>query len=484
MKEWIEASLFDQSKWLSNQTISCTELTQAYITHVEQTEPHIQAFITTDFEGALESAKKIDEKRQLGRPLSQIAGIPMGLKDNICTVDLPTTCASKMLENYISPYDAYVTTLLKKNDAIILGKLNMDEFAMGSDTSTSYFKRTKNPHDLSRVPGGSSGGSAAAVSSHEVTYSLGSDTGGSIRQPASFCGVVGLKPSYGRISRNGLVAFASSLDQIGPMAKSVREVAYIYRLLSVKDALDSTFTAAETLKLDALLQVDPKKLRIALPKQFLESGIQDSVKSTVLEAAKVYEQLGATVELVDLNYLDLALPAYYLLSSSEASSNLARFDGIEYGYQSENHASVEALYEMTRAEGFGSEVKRRILLGTYALSSGYYEAYYKKALKMRKLIQQEFDRLFQSYDVILSPVTPTTAYRLDASHTPVETYLGDIYTVPVNLAGLPALSLNAGFDDNGLPIGIQLIGNRFCEQHILSAAYLFEQTQKIWRVKA
>lgn len=485
MQTLIYESMKRQSEMLKAKEISSVELTNAYLDQIEKTDEALGAYLIVDREGALKSARSVDDKRLTGENLGALAGIPMGLKDNICTTDLPTTCASKMLEGYKSPYDATVVTLLKDAGAVVLGKLNMDEFAMGASTENSYFKKTRNPILSDRVPGGSSGGSAAAVAAHQAAYTLGSDTGGSVRQPASFCGVAGLKPTYGRISRRGLIAFASSLDQIGPIGKTVEDVAQIYKLLAVHDALDSTSGASESHSVESLLSKDISKMRIALPRSFFSEGIQSDVKEAILNAAKTFESLGATVEEVDLKSLDAALPAYYLLSSAEASSNLARFDGVKYGYRTESFDSIESLYKHTRGEGFGREVKRRILLGTYALSSGYYDAYYQKALKIRSLIRHEYEKMFSQYDFVLSPVAPTTAYPF-GSHdkNPVEMYLGDIYTVPVNIAGVPGLSVNCGYDKDHMPIGMQLIGKAFDEQTILSAGHAFELTKKLWRAKS
>jgi len=485
MQTLIYESMKRQSELLIAKEVSSVELTSAYLDQIEKTDASIGAFLSVDREGALKAAKAVDQKRVANETLGALAGIPMGLKDNICTTDMPTTCASKMLEDYRSPYDATVVSLLKEADAVILGKLNMDEFAMGASTENSYYKKTKNPILLDRVPGGSSGGSAAAVAAHQVAYTLGSDTGGSVRQPASFCGVAGLKPTYGRISRRGLIAFASSLDQIGPIGKSVEDVAQIYKMLAVHDALDSTSGSSEIHSVESLLSKDISKMRIALPRSFFEEGIQIEVKEAVLSAARTFESLGATVEEVDLKSLDAALPAYYLLSSAEASSNLARFDGVKYGYRTESFETIESLYKRTRGEGFGREVKRRILLGTYALSSGYYDAYYQKALKIRSLIQHEYEKMFEKYDFVLSPVAPTTAYPFGAhDKNPVEMYLGDIYTVPVNIAGVPGLSVNCGYDKDHMPIGMQLIGKAFDERTILSAGHAFELTKKLWRAKS
>ena len=482
MQPLIYETLTKQRMLLESKEISSVELTKAYLDQIERTDDTIGAFLHVDATGALRSAETVDHKRRSTQDLGPLAGIPMALKDNLCTMDMPTTCASKMLEHFNSPYDAHVVEQLKKAGAVILGKLNMDEFAMGASTENSYFKKTRNPILTDRVPGGSSGGSAAAVAAHQAAYTLGSDTGGSVRQPASFCGVVGLKPTYGRISRRGLIAFASSLDQVGPIGKTTEDVAEVYRYLAIHDPLDSTSGKSETVSAEMLIGKDVTKMRIALPKSFFAEGIQPDVREAVLAAARTFEQLGAVVEEVDLKQLDAALPTYYLLSSAEASSNLARFDGVKYGFRAGEFDSIESLYKKTRGEGFGREVKRRILLGTYALSSGYYDAYYQKALKVRSLVKAAYDRIFESFDFVLTPVAPTTAYTFGAKDkSPVEMYLGDIYTVPVNIAGVPALSLNCGYDRDHMPIGMQLIGKAFDEQTILSAAHAFESTKRIWR---
>lgn len=457
-------------------TVSFEEIVSEYLARINTKDREIAAFLYVDSNNAKKKAVEIDNRFARGMDVGVLAGIPMALKDNICTTDMPTTCGSRMLENYRSPYDATVVEKLRREDAVILGKLNMDEFAMGSTTENSYYQRTKNPHDLSRVPGGSSGGSAAAVASKQALFTLGSDTGGSIRQPAGFCGIVGLKPSYGRISRYGLIAFASSLDQIGPMTRNVHDLAYVMNVLSGYDEKDST--SAQTGKEDftEALDRDVKGMKIALPKSYFEKGIAPEVRDAVLNAAKHFERLGAVVDEVEMKSVDYALPAYYIISSAEASSNLARFDGVQYGYRPEGEFSLDELYKEARSKGFGKEVKRRILLGTYALSSGYYEAYYKKAQQVRGLIKADFDRLFKNFDLVLSPTAPTTAYAFGSrSENPIEMYMGDIYTVPVNIAGLPGLSMNCGYDHEGLPIGMQLIGRTFGEAALISAASAFER---------
>ena len=404
-----------------------------------------------------------------------MTGIPVGIKDNICTEGITTTCASKMLYNFVPPYDATVTKRLKNEGAVILGKLNMDEFAMGSSTESSYFKKTKNPYDLTRVPGGSSGGSAASVSADLVPYALGSDTGGSIRQPAAFCGNVGLKPTYGLVSRFGLIAFASSLDQIGSFTKDVTDCAIVLNAIAGYDKMDSTSVDADKTDYTKALGLPLKGMKVGVPKQYLESGIQTEIKEAVENAIKVYEMLGAECEECSLPLSKFALPAYYLISSAEASSNLARFDGIKYGYRAEEYHGLTDLYEITRSEGFGEEVKRRIMLGTYALSSGYYDAYYKKAQQVRGLIKRDFAACFEKYDVLLTPTTPTTAYKFGEKSDPVAMYMGDICTVAVNIAGLPAISIPAGLDKKGMPIGIQLIANSLDERKLLTAAFAYER---------
>jgi len=455
--------------------ISSVEATRAYLENIEAKDGDIGAYLTVTAEKALAAAAEVDKKLKSGEKLSPIAGIPAGIKDNICTKGTLTTCASKMLYNFVPPYDATVIEKLKKDDFVMLGKLNMDEFAMGSTTENSYFKKTRNPRDLSRVPGGSSGGSAAAVAGDLAAYALGSDTGGSIRQPASFCGVVGMKPTYGTVSRYGLVAFASSLDQIGPITKDVYDCAMVLDAITGFDKRDSTSLDTEYSSCIDGIENGVKGMKIALPKEYFGEGISKPVKDAILAAAKKYESMGAHIVEASMTSLSAALPAYYVISSAEASSNLARFDGVKYGYRTENFTDIESLHKNTRSEGFGAEVKRRIMLGTFVLSEGYYDAYYKKALQVRTLIMRDFDRIFEQCDMILSPVAPTTAYKLgEKTGDPLEMYMGDIYTVPVNIAGVPALSLPCG-DDNGLPIGMQLIGPAFSEAKLCRAGYAFER---------
>lgn len=468
-------TLHELSDLLNKREISSVELTKAVLDRIEATENGVHGYITVDEDGALAAAADADKLRADGKA-GVLNGIPAAVKDNICTKDLKTTCASKMLENFIPPYDAYVSKRLKETGAVILGKANMDEFAMGGSSETSYFGVTRNPYDLSCVPGGSSGGSAAVVAADEAVFALGSDTGGSIRQPASFCSVVGLKPTYGLVSRYGLVAFASSLDQIGPLTKDVTDCAMVLNAIAGHDEMDSTSLNMQLPDFTKALSGDVKGLKIGLPKEYTGEGTNPDVKAVVLAAAKQYEALGAAVEECSLPMADYALSAYYIISSAEASSNLARFDGIKYGYRTTEFENLNELYCKTRAEGFGSEVKRRIMLGTYALSSGYYDAYYKKAQQARTLIRKSFDELFAKYDLLLSPAAPDPAFKIgERISDPIKMYLGDICTVSVNIAGLPAMVIPGGFDKTGLPVGIQLIGKHFSESTLLNAGYAFEQ---------
>jgi aspartyl-tRNA(Asn)/glutamyl-tRNA(Gln) amidotransferase subunit A len=462
-------------KMLRTKEVSATELTTAYYDSIEENDGAVSAYLQLTRDTAEVAAKVVDTDLAAGKELPPLAGIPYGLKDNICTKGIVTTCASRMLENFIPPYDAFVYGKLKEQQAVLLGKTNMDEFAMGSTTENSYYKITHNPRSTDRVPGGSSGGSAAAVAANEAAFAIGSDTGGSIRQPAAFCGVVGLKPTYGTVSRNGLIAFASSLDQIGPLTKDVLDAAIVLDALTGHDPGDST--SIDRTYSSAALDIDQgvKGLKIALPKEYFGPGLSTDVKGGILAAAKTFEFLGAEIIEAALPSLQYALPAYYVISSAEASSNLARFDGIRYGYRTEAYDDITDLYKKSRSEGFGKEVKRRIMLGSFALSAGYYDAYYKKALQVRTLVMADFNRIFETCDVILAPVAPTTAYKIGEKTTnPLEMYMGDIYTVPVNIAGIPSLSLPCGTDPNGLPIGMQLIGAPFAEHTLLRAGRAFE----------
>ena len=464
---------------IKNKELTSREIVEAYNKKIEEKEKDIQAFVTTLGEDALTKAEEIDTRRANGETLGEFAGIPIGIKDNICTKGVKTTCSSKMLENFVSPYDATVMEKLNNENIINLGKLNMDEFAMGGSTEHSYFKTTKNPYNLNKVPGGSSGGSAAAVSAGMVPWALGSDTGGSIRQPASFCGVVGLKPTYGLVSRYGLVAFASSLDQIGPITKDVYDSALLLNIIAGHDKKDTTSVEKEKIDYTKCLKNDVKGLKIGVPKEFFAEGINKEVKEALEKAMEKYKQLGAIVEEISLDVAKYSLATYYIIACAEASSNLGRFDGIRYGHRAKEFSNLKELYKKSRSEGFGPEVKRRIILGTYVLSSGYYDAYYKKAQQVRTLVMNEFNKAFEKYDVILTPTSPTVAFDIGSkTSNPLEMYLSDICTVSVNIAGLPGISIPCGVDKEGMPIGMQLIGNKFAEETILNAAYTFEQATK------
>ena len=459
------------------------ELTSATFEKIQAVDDKVGAFLALNEEEAMAQAKAADEKGY-DSTLS-LQGLPIGIKDNIVTRDLITTAASRMLEDFNPIYDAHVMDLLKGAGAVNVGKLNMDEFAMGGSTENSYFKKTRNPWDLTKVPGGSSGGSAAAVAAGEVLATLGSDTGGSIRQPASFTGIVGMKPTYGRVSRYGLIAFASSLDQIGPLTRTVKDNALVLEAISGYDHRDSTSVNVPVPNYYQQINGNIKGLKIALPVEYLGDGIDPEIRKAVLKAAEQYRALGATVEEVSLPHSKYGIPAYYIIASSEASSNLQRFDGIRYGHRSTEAKTLEDLYVMSRTEGFGMEVKRRIMLGTFSLSSGYYDAYFKKAGQVRTLIKQDFANVFANYDLILGPVTTSTAYGIgERNDDPIEMYMADLLTVPVNLAGLPAISVPAGFSSEGLPIGIQLIGNYFQEQTIYQAAFAFEQANDYYLKQA
>lgn len=462
--------------------ITAVEATQAALEQIRKMEPSINSYVTVDAEGALKQAEEVQKKIDAGELTGPLAGVPVAIKDNMCTQGMLTTCSSRILENFVPTYTAEAVLNLQKAGAVILGKTNMDEFAMGSTTETSYYGETKNPWNTDHVPGGSSGGSCAAVAAEECFYALGSDTGGSIRQPSSFCGVTGIKPTYGTVSRYGLIAYGSSLDQIGPIAKDVTDCATILEAIASYDKKDSTSVQREDYDFTSALVEDVKDLKIGIPKDYFGEGLNPEVKEAVLKAAKTLEEKGAVVEEFDLGLVEYAIPAYYVIASAEASSNLARFDGIKYGYRTPEYEGLHNMYKKTRSEGFGPEVKRRIMLGSFVLSSGYYDAYYLKALRTKALIKQEFDKAFAKYDMILGPVAPTTAPRLGESLSdPIKMYLGDIYTISVNLAGLPAISLPCGRDSKGLPIGLQLIGDCFAEKKIIRAAYTFEQTRTVER---
>ncbi len=464
---------------IKNKELSVSDITKAYVDRINEKEKDVKAFVTTTCEEAISKAEDIEKRIDNGELNSEFAGIPIGIKDNMCTKGVRTTCSSKMLENFIAPYDATVVEKLNNAGMISLGKLNMDEFAMGASTEYSYFKKTCNPWNLNRVPGGSSGGSAAAVAADLVPWALGSDTGGSIRQPASFCGVVGLKPTYGLVSRYGLVAFASSLDQIGPITKDVRDAAMLLNIIAGHDEKDTTSYDIPKKDYTKALKTDVKGLKIGIPKEYFGEGINAEVKKKLEEAIEIYIKLGAEVEEFSLDIAEYALATYYIIACAEASSNLGRFDGIRYGYRTENFSNLKELYRNSRSEGFGSEVKRRIILGTYVLSSGYYDAYYKKAQQVRTLVKKEFDKAFEKYDVLLTPTSPTVAFEIGTkSENPLEMYLADICTVSVNIAGLPGISVPCGVNGENMPIGMQLIGNKFEEEKILNAAYAFEQEYK------
>ena len=474
-----ELTVHELQDKLKNKELTVTEITQAYINRIEEKEKDVQAFVTTLTQEAMKQAREIQDKIEKNEIQGNYAGIPIGIKDNICTKGIKTTCSSRMLENFISPYDATVVENLKKENMIDLGKLNMDEFAMGGSTEYSYFKKTKNPWNLNKVPGGSSGGSAAAVAANLVPWALGSDTGGSIRQPASFCGVVGLKPTYGLVSRYGLVAFASSLDQIGPITKDVKDSAMLLNLIAGHDEKDTTSANREKIDYTKCLKNDVKGLKIGVPKEFFGEGINEEVKDSLEKAIEKYKELGAEVEEFSLDIAKYSLATYYIIACAEASSNLGRFDGIRYTYRTPEFKNLKELYKKSRSEGFGPEVKRRIILGTYVLSSGYYDAYYKKAQQVRTLVMNEFNKAFEKYDVILTPTSPTVSFDIGSkSNNPLEMYLSDICTVSVNIAGLPGISIPCGVNKEGMPIGMQLIGNKFCEETILNAAYTFEQANK------
>lgn len=467
--------IYELANLLKKREVSVTEVTESLLRRIGEVEPKIRAYITVNHERALERASECQRLIDEGFD-SPVLGIPMAIKDNICTEGIKTTCASKILHNFIPPYESTVTRSLIKNGYVLLGKTNLDEFAMGSSTENSGFFVTRNPWDTDRIPGGSSGGSAAAVAADECIASLGSDTGGSIRQPAAFCGVVGLKPTYGRVSRYGLVAFASSLDQIGPITKNVRDAAIMLNIISGHDPRDSTSASIDVPDFTASIGKDIKGIKVGIPKEYFIEGIDKEVEFLVKEAIMMIESLGAVPIEISLPHTGYAVATYYVLATSEASSNLARYDGVKYGFRSSGKDLLE-MYMKTRAEGFGSEVKRRILLGTYALSSGYYEAYYKKAQQVRTLIKRDFDEAFEDVDAILTPTTPTPAFRIgERVSDPLQMYLSDIFTISVNLAGIPALSIPCGFTSWGLPVGLQIIGRPFDEETILKIAYAYEQS--------
>lgn len=456
--------------------ITAVEATQAVLDHIEKVEGKINSYITVDQEGALERARKVQADIDAGTLTSPIAGVPIAIKDNMCTQGLLTTCASKILENFIPTFSSEAVLQLEKAGAVIIGKTNMDEFAMGSTSETSAYGETKNPWNTDYVPGGSSGGSAAAVAAQECFLALGSDTGGSIRQPASFCGVVGMKPTYGTVSRYGLIAYGSSLDQIGPIGKDVTDCTTVMEIIACHDPKDSTSVKREDTDFTSALVEDVTGMKIGIPRDYFGEGLEKEVREAVLKAAEQLKEKGAIIEEFDLSLVDYAIPAYYVIASAEASSNLSRFDGIKFGHRTKEYDGLHSMYKKTRSEGFGGEVKRRIMLGSFVLSSGYYDAYYLKALRTKALIKKAFDKAFETYDVILGPVAPTTAPKLGESlKDPIKMYLGDVYTISANLAGLPGISVPCGRDSKGLPIGLQLLGNCFEEKKIIQTAYTYEQ---------
>lgn len=465
-------------KKIKAKEVTVQEAVTAALDAIEKKEAEIHSFVTVDREGALKRAEEVQEQIDNGTLTGPLAGVPVAIKDNMCTKNLLTTCSSKILYNFVPTYTAEAVLNLEKAGAVIIGKTNMDEFAMGSTTETSAYGETKNPWNTEHVPGGSSGGSCAAVAAEECSCALGSDTGGSIRQPSSFCGVTGIKPTYGTVSRYGLIAYGSSLDQIGPVAKDVTDCAVILEAIASYDSKDSTSIRREDYRFTDALVDDVKGMRIGIPKDYFGEGLDPEVKEAVLAAAKALEKKGAVVEEFDLSLVEYAIPAYYVIACAEASSNLARFDGVKYGYRTKEYEGLHNMYKKSRSEGFGPEVKRRIMLGSFVLSSGYYDAYYLKALRTKALIKQAFDKAFEKYDVILGPAAPTTAPKLGQSLSdPIKMYLGDIYTISVNLAGLPGITLPCGKDKAGLPIGLQLIGDCFKENNIIRAAYAFEKTR-------
>lgn len=472
---------YEIKKGIEEKKFTSEEVVTELLKRIKEVDKDVDGYLTLCEEEALKTARAVDEKIKKGEKVGKLAGVPIAIKDNICTDGIRTTCASKMLEDFIPPYDATVVKRLKEEDAVIIGKTNMDEFAMGSSNENSAFKKTKNPWNLKRVPGGSSGGSAAVVAAGIAPISLGSDTGGSIRQPAAFCGIAGLKPTYGSVSRFGLVAFASSLDQIGPFGKTVRDCALTLEIIAGHDSMDSTSLDKEYDK-DYLSALDGsvEGLKIAVPKEFFGKGLNSEIEKAIKDTIEKLKSMGAVVEEISLPITEEGLSTYYIISSAEASSNLSRYDGIRYGYRSKSYETIDELMEMSRTEGFGKEVKRRIMLGTYALSSGYYDAYYNRAQKLRKKIQEQYKEVFESYDLILSPTSPVLPFLSgEKSSDPLEMYLSDIYTVNINLAGVPAISIPCAFSNEGLPIGIQLIGPHFGEKKILKAAYALEQELNI-----
>ena len=475
----LDLTAVELGKKIKAKEITVVDAVKASLEQIKKLEPVVHAYVTVDEEGALKKAEEVQKLIDDGTLTGPLAGVPVAIKDNMCTKDLLTTCSSKILYNFVPTFSAEAVINLEKAGAVILGKTNMDEFAMGSTTETSAYGVTRNPWDPEHVPGGSSGGSCAAVAAEECFFALGSDTGGSIRQPSSFCGVTGIKPTYGTVSRYGLIAYGSSLDQIGPIARDVTDCATILETISSYDKKDSTSIPREDMDFTSALVDDVKGMRIGIPRDYLGEGLDEEVKEAILKAAKVLEDKGAIVEEFDLGLVKYAIPAYYVIASAEASSNLSRFDGVKYGLRAKEYEGLHEMYKKSRSEGFGEEVKRRIMLGSFVLSSGYYDAYYLKALRTKALIKKEFDKAFEKYDVILGPAAPSTAPKLGESLSdPLKMYLGDIYTISVNLAGLPGMTVPCGKDSAGLPIGLQLIGDCFQEKKIIRAGYAFEQSRK------
>lgn len=475
----LDLTALELGKKIKAGEITSLQATEAVIKQIKAVEEQVHSYVTLDEEGAMKRAKEVQAQIEAGTLTGPLAGVPAAIKDNMCTKAMRTTCSSKILENFVPTYTAEAVLNLEKAGAVILGKTNMDEFAMGSTTETSYYGVTRNPWNTEHVPGGSSGGSCAAVAANECFYALGSDTGGSIRQPSSFCGVTGIKPTYGTVSRYGLIAYGSSLDQIGPVAKDVSDCAAILEAISSHDLKDSTSMARTDCDFTSALKDDVKGMKIGIPSSYFGEGLDEEVRAAILKAADILKEKGAIVETFDLGLVDYAIPAYYVIASAEASSNLSRFDGIKYGYRTKEYEGLHNMYKKTRSEGFGPEVKRRIMLGSFVLSSGYYDAYYLKALRTKALIKKEFDKAFAKYDLILAPASPDTAPKLGASLSdPLKMYLGDIYTISVNLAGLPGMTVPCGMDSKGLPIGMQLIGDCFKEKNIIRAGYAFECTRK------
>ncbi len=483
--ELSQKTIHEINDLLDKKEVTVTEVTQAVVNRINSVEKATDAYLSLQTEAALETAKTLDSELSKRDKKSPLEGIPYGLKDNMCTKGILTTCASKMLNNFNPPYNAQVYDGLTEAGGILLGKTNLDEFAMGSSTENSAYKVTHNPWNLNKVPGGSSGGSAVAVAADSAYFALGSDTGGSIRQPASFCGVVGMKPTYGLVSRYGLVAFASSLDQIGPFTKDVEDCALVLNAIVGHDAKDSTSLKLEKIDYTQNLKQGVKGLKVGVAREFFGEGLQPEVRQKLEDATAIYKALGAEIVDVSFQHLDYALSAYYMISSAEASSNLARYDGIRYGFRAEEYSDLVDLYKKTRSQGFGAEVKRRIMLGTYALSSGYYDAYYKKAMQVRTIIKEDFDQVFAGCDVLLTPTAPTTAFGIgEKTSSPLEMYLTDIYTVPVNIAGIPGVSIPCGLDNSGMPIGMQLLGPILSEETLLKVAWAFENESGLKNLKA